>query len=78
MGSFLNILGVPGATEKLWYALEASPQALRGNVLGFAFRPFFQQLWPVDLQSIWTSPVPSLYSCHQCQIDLALDLGPGL
>ena len=36
-----NISGVPGATEKLWYALEASPQALRGNVLGFAIPTIF-------------------------------------
>ena len=34
-------MGVPGATEKLWYALEASPQALRGNVLGFAIPTIF-------------------------------------
>ena len=39
-----NISGVPGATEKLWYALEASPQALRGNVLGFAISTIFLEV----------------------------------
>ena len=64
------VLGVPGATEKLWYALEASPQALWGNVLWFVN---FSRNYIVEHSDKWqenTSAGPSSKESNQFNLEI--------